>query len=289
MEKFINPFTDFGFKKLFGEEVNKDLLIDFLNELLKGQQHIRSLTYLKNEHLSNSAEDRKAIFDLYCENGKGEKFIVELQKVKQKFFKDRSIYYATFPIQEQAQSGDWDFQLNAVYTIAIMDFTFDDDPKTQKVFHHEVQLIDKATQKVFYDKLQFIYLEMPKFDKTESQLQNHYDKWMFLLKNLDRLQRRPQALQEKVFQKLFNAAEIAQFDKKELLAYQDSLKYYRDLKNSLDTARAEGRAEGRVEGRTEGMAEGMLQIASNMLQSGYAIDEIMKLTGLYKEQIEKLK
>src|SRR3989339_1777886 len=99
---YVNPFTDFGFKKLFGEEVNKDLLIDFLNNLLLGEQQIKDLTYLKNEHLSSSDTERKAIFDLYCENERGEKFIVELQKAKQNFFKDRSVYYSTFPIQEQA-------------------------------------------------------------------------------------------------------------------------------------------------------------------------------------------
>ena len=92
-EKYINPFTDYGFKKLFGEEPNKDLLLDFLNQLLKGEQgEIKDLTYLKTEQLGDSDVDRKAIFDLYCENEKGEKFIVELQKSKQNFFKDRTVY-----------------------------------------------------------------------------------------------------------------------------------------------------------------------------------------------------
>src|SRR5271157_4820409 len=92
-EKYINPFTDFGFKRLFGEEPNKDLLIDFLNELLKEEQGIiKELTYLKSEQLGRTESDRKAIFDLYCENDRGEKFIVELQKTKQKFFKDRTLY-----------------------------------------------------------------------------------------------------------------------------------------------------------------------------------------------------
>ena len=130
---FINPFTDFGFKKLFGEEVNKDLLIDFLNELIPVEKHtIVDLTYLKNEHLSNHEDDRRAVYDLYCENEKGEKFIVEIQRAKQKFFKDRSIYYSTFPIQEQAKTGGkWDFELKAVYSVAIMDFTFEDGRKRQ--------------------------------------------------------------------------------------------------------------------------------------------------------------
>lgn len=95
-ERYINPFTDFGFKKIFGEELNKDLLIDFLNELLKGEQFIKDLNYKKTEYLGNTEIDRKAIFDLYCENDKGEKFIVEIQKTKQRYFKDRTVYYSVF-------------------------------------------------------------------------------------------------------------------------------------------------------------------------------------------------
>ncbi len=125
-EKYLNPFTDFGFKKLFGEEVNKDLLIDFLNSLLEGEQLVKDLTYLKNEHLGTSDIARKGIFDLYCENEKGEKFIVEIQKAKQDFFKDRSVYYSTFPIQEQAKQGVWNYELKAVYTIGILNFIFED-------------------------------------------------------------------------------------------------------------------------------------------------------------------
>ncbi|KEO75629.1 Rpn family recombination-promoting nuclease/putative transposase, partial [Anditalea andensis] len=115
-EKYINPFTDYGFKKLFGEEPNKDLLLDFLNVLLKDQEgEIKELNYMKSEYLGTGEMDRKAIFDLYCENEKGEKFIVELQKTKQNFFKDRTVYYATFPIREQAKRADWNYELKAVY------------------------------------------------------------------------------------------------------------------------------------------------------------------------------
>ena len=92
-DKYINPLTDFGFKKLFGSEPNKDLLIDFLNQLLPAIHKIKDLTYSQNEHLSDSEYDRKAIFDLYCESQSGERFIVEVQKAKQNFFKDRSVYY----------------------------------------------------------------------------------------------------------------------------------------------------------------------------------------------------
>jgi predicted transposase/invertase (TIGR01784 family) len=124
-EKYINPFTDYGFKRLFGEEPNKDLLLDFLNELLKEEEGIiTEITYKKNEHLPATELDRKAIFDLYCTNERGEKFIVELQKTKQKFFKDRMLYYATFPIQEQAiKNSNWNFELKKVYTLLLLSIT----------------------------------------------------------------------------------------------------------------------------------------------------------------------
>ena len=91
--RYINPFTDFGFKKLFGQEVNKDLLIDFLNELLPHEQgSIQELTYLNNSQLGRNDEERLAIFDLYCKNERGETFIVELQQARQQFFKDRALF-----------------------------------------------------------------------------------------------------------------------------------------------------------------------------------------------------
>ena len=277
-EKYINPFTDYGFKKLFGEEPNKDLLLDFLNELLKHEQgEIVDLTYLKSEHLGTTEIDRRAIFDLYCENEKGEKFIVELQKSKQNFFKDRTVYYSTFPIREQAKRADWDFELKAVYTIAILDFVFDEDKNEPDKFRYDVKLTDIETQKIFYDKLTFIYLEMPKFNKTLDELQTRFDKWLFVLRNLNRLDRVPDKLKERIFEKLFETAEIAKFTPNQVQSYEDSLKYYRDLKNSLDTA------------RDEGMAEGIEMVAINALKLGMSISKIIELTGLTKQQIEKLK
>ncbi len=244
-DRYVNPFTDFGFKKLFGSEPNKDLLLDFLNELIRERGRIQTLTYLKNDRLGSTDVDRRAVFDLYCESETGEKFIVELQKAKQKFFKDRTVFYSTFPIQEQAQRGDWDFELNAVYTIGILDFVFDEDKDSPDYFHHHVQLMETKRHKVFYDKLTYIYLEMPKFVKTEEELETHFDKWLYVIKNLSTLQERPKRIQDRIFERLFRVAEIAQFDPAERQAYEDSLKYYRDLKNVMEMQREEGREEER--------------------------------------------
>lgn len=282
-EKYINPFTDYGFKRLFGEEPNKDLLLDFLNELLKEEQgKITELTYLKNENLSTTELNRKAIFDLYCTNERGEKFIVELQKTKQKFFKDRTLYYSTFPIREQAVIGsEWNFELKKVYTIAILDFVFDEDQNEPDKLRYDIKLTDIQTKKVFYDKLTFIYLEMPKFNKAAEELETRFDKWLFILKNLHKLERVPEKLKENIFLKLFETAEISKFSQFEYQEYEDSLKYYRDIKNSLDTARQEGNIQGKIEGKIE--------TAKTGLKEGLSVEIIMKITGLTKEEIEKLK
>jgi predicted transposase/invertase (TIGR01784 family) len=278
-EKYINPLTDFGFKKLFGEEVNKDLLIDFLNELLPERHKIKELTYQPNEQLSITEYDRKAIFDLYCESEKGEKFIVEIQRAKQNFFKDRSVYYASFPIQQQAIKGsNWDFRLAAVYTIGILDFIFEED-KDDKEYIHTVQLKNQKNR-VFYDKLTFIYIELPKFGKSLEELDNKIDKWLYLFRYLAKLQERPHALQERIFQKLFAAAEIAKYSREELEIYEESLKYYRDLNNIVYSAKVEGKVEGKIERTNE--------LAKSMKGEGIEIVTISKITGLSEEEIEKL-
>ena len=278
VEKYINPFTDYGFKKLFGEEPNKDLLLDFLNELLKAEQgNIIDLTYLKNEKLDLD-DSRRAIFDIYCENEKGEKFIVELQKTKQNFFKDRTVYYSTFPIREQAVKGTfWNYELKAVYTVAILDFIFDEDKNQPDKYRYDVKLSDIETKKVFYDKLTFIYLEMPKFNKTIDELETRFDKWLFLIRNLNRLDRIPDKLREQIFLKLFETAEIAKFTPDEARNYEDSLKYYRDLKNSLDTKFDEGRIEEKKD------------IALKLFNMNMPIVNIIEVTGLTMEELLKLK
>ncbi len=291
IEKYINPFTDYGFKRLFGEEANKDLLMDFLSELLREEQgEIKSITFLKNENLGSTELDRKAIFDLYCENDKGEKFIVELQKTKQNFFKDRALYYSTFPIQEQAKKGTlWNFELKAVYTVAILDFVFDEDKQDVEKYKYFVKLSDIETNKVFYDKLTFVYLEMPKFKKPLEEIETHFEKWLYVLRHLNELEKIPAKLTERIFKKLFDVAEIAKFNREQLMAYEDSMKYYRDLKNSLDTKLKEGEEigfkKGIEQGIEQGIEKGKLETAKAMLAEGLDIKLIVKMTGLTEEMI----
>jgi predicted transposase/invertase (TIGR01784 family) len=276
-DKYIDPFTDFGFKRLFGEECNKDLLLDFLNELLhKEEGKIISITYLKTERLGISEESRKAVFDLYCENEKGEKFIVELQKTKQEYFKDRTLYYSTFAITDQAIPGDWNFELKEIYVVAILNFVFEEDKNDPYKYRYDVMLSDTETHKVFYDKLKFVYLEMPKFKKEVDELETHFEKWMYVLKNLKRLDNIPDKLRERIFEKIFAAAEIAKLTKEEYKAYVDNLNSYRDLKNCLDYAEKKGKAEG------------ILETAKELKILGIPFDQISIATKLSIEEIEKI-
>ena len=181
-EKYINPFTDYGFKRLFGEEPNKDLLLDFLNELLKEKEgEIIEISYLPNEKLPITIGDRRAIYDLYCKNKDGEYFIVEMQKAEQKYFKDRMLFYSTFPIQEQARNKDkhWNFILKHVYAIGILDFEFEEDEKDPEKYKYEVNLCEKETKEQFYDELTYVYLSMPKFNKSIDELKTKFDKWLY--------------------------------------------------------------------------------------------------------------
>ena len=289
-DKYINPYTDFGFKLLFGTAMNKELLISFLNALLFKEETVKDVTYLNAEHLDTQEYDRRAVFDVYCENEKGEKFLVEMQRGEQQFFKDRSVYYATFPIREQSQRGKWDYELKAVYIIGILNFTFNDTDGDY--FHHEVKLVDLYTHKVFYDKLTFIYLEMPKFNKKEDEVESMFDKWLFVLRNLSSLFERPRALQNRVFDRLFEAAEIAKFNPKELGEYWESLKNFRDWYSVMSTQLKKGREEGLKEGLEKGLEQGRkeecFKNAKKMKQAGIAFDVIAQVTGLSIGEIASL-
>ena len=288
-ERYISLLTDFGFKRIFGTKPNKDLLINFLNSLFEGFQVIKDVKYLNSEHVGDVYAERKAIFDVYCENENGEKFIVEMQNAYQRYFKDRSLFYSTFPIREQAPKGaDWNFKLDHVYTVALLNFDLSEEAFDKDDINHDVGLLDKKTHKVFNDKLSFKYVEIAKFDKTEDELVTLYDKWLYVLKNLSRLDKRPAALKEKIFSKLFGEAEIAKFTPTELKEYEDSLKAYRDVKNSIDTALEKGREEGREEGRAEVREQRNIEIAKKMLAAGMDIDTVINMTDLSKSEIEKL-
>ena len=313
-ERYISLLTDFGFKRIFGSAPNKDLLICFLNSLFNGKQVVKDVSYLNPEHVEDVYTDRKDIFDVYCEGENGEKFIVEMQNAYQAYFKDRSLFYSTFPIREQApKENGWDFKINHVYTVALLNFNMYEDAFDKEKTRHHVQLCNTATHKISYDKQEFIYVVLAKFNKTLGELETLYEKWLYALKNLYKLSQRPKELCDKVFDRLFEEAEIAKFSPLEMREYEASKKAYRDIKNSVDTAKREGIAEGMEKGMKQGMEKGMeksmkqgiekgmkqgmekgleqrsLEIARKMLAKGMDAASVMEITGLSAEQMQQLK
>jgi len=277
--KYINPYTDFGFKRLFGIEGNKDLLIDFLNQLLPAKHQIKDLTFKNVENTPDLPEERKAIFDIHCESITGERFIVEMQKAKIKYFKDRAIFYITFPVREQADKGDWNFKLNPIYYIALLDFEYeerDEIKKKKPKFRRDVMLMDIEDHEVFFDKLRFTFLQMPAFEKEEKDLITHYDKWCYFLQNLENMDNIPEILQEEIFKKAFKTAEIANLSKDEYKKYIDSLDAYREIKGVTENAIEEGRNTEKIE------------IAKELIQLNVAKEIILQSTKLPTEIIDRL-
>jgi predicted transposase/invertase (TIGR01784 family) len=277
--KYINPYTDFGFKRLFGVEANKDLLIDFLNQLLPAKHQIKGLFFKNSENLPDIPEERKAIFDIHCESITGERFIVEMQKAKIKFLKDRAVFYITFPIREQAVKNEWNFELNPIYFIALLDFEYEHKDEKNNIFpkfRRDVMLLDIEDHEVFYDKLRFTFLQMPAFNKGAKDLVTHYDKWCYFLQKLETFDHIPDILKEKIFEKAFETAAIANLSPEEYKKYIDSLDAYREIKGITETAMEEGRNEKAIE------------IAKKMIIKNKSIEEIFELTELPIETIEKL-
>jgi len=295
MTRYINPYTDFGFKKLFGEEANKDLLIDVLNAVLPPENKIAHLEFRNTEQLPDNIIDRKAVFDIACTGESGQSFTVEMQKAKQLFFKDRALFCSAFPIQRQAQKGDWNFQLNPVFLVAVLDFEYDEQEERRKIYRL-VSLKDQDGDE-FTDRLKMVFLQMPLFTLTESELASQKDKWLFFLKNLESFDNIPNVLRLPVFEKAFETAEYIKYSPAMQEAYQNNLKVYRDNRNVVETAYIEGEAKGKAEGFIEGeakgfidgeakgKAEGKLEIARSMKKEGFDTAVIAKVTGLTPEEI----
>ena len=287
--KYINPFTDYGFKKLFGEEASKKLLISFLNDLLPIKDKIINLAFKKNEQQGDILISRKAVYDIFCEDEKNNQFIVEMQNSKQLYFKDRAIYYSTFPIRDQSQKGDWDFKLQAVYCVGLLGFEFEKE-NAGKEYINNVQL-KSQNNKIFYDKLTFIFIELPKYNKQENELETHFDKWLYFLKNLESFDKIPDILKEDIFEEAFKVAELANFTSEEISAYEESLKIYRDNINVIETAKEEGREQGieqGIEQERKKTEKDKIEKIKNALEKGYTLDIITEILGVSIDEVENV-
>ena len=292
MGRFINPFTDWGFKRIFGQEINKDLLIQFLNDLLEGERCITDLRFMDKEQLPETKDQRGVVYDIFCETDTKERIIVEVQYRHQPYFLDRSIYYASRAIVGQGKKAkDWDYHLSAVYTICFMNFQSSGLPL--KKFRTDVGLMDMQALRPVSDKFRLIYLRLPLFPrKTEAECENDFERWIYVLKNMETLERMPFQAQNAVFEKLAAITDVSALSQKDQERYEESLRIYRDNyaadQYSFNRGLAKGIEKGIAEGLEKGRTEERTVIARNLKESGVDIQVIIHSTGLTKEQIDQL-
>ena len=286
MGKYVNPFTDIGFKRIFGQEISKPLIIDFLNNLLEGERKIADLTFLDKEIPAQTVDGRSLIYDIYCKDENGDHFIVEMQNKMQPYFKERSIYYVSQAISQQGEQGArWQYRIQAVYFVAMLNFTLADIGST---FRTDVALMDMKSKEYFSDKVRMIFLQLPYFTKEAEACKNDFERWIFVLKHMDTLTRLPWMAQNAVFERLAQIADISALTKEERLKYDEGIKQYRDAISVYEGAILSGRAEGLKEGLKEGEARGILSTARNMKAAGLESGLIAQITGLSAEAIEAL-
>ncbi|WP_439242839.1 Rpn family recombination-promoting nuclease/putative transposase [Lonepinella sp. BR2474] len=302
--RYIDLTTDYGFKRIFGRETNKDLLMSFLNELFQGRKVIKDLVYNKNEHSGDIPEQGAVIFDLTCTADDDSQFIIEVQRRHQELFKQRTIYYGAKLISDQAPKGhrsDWGYDITEVYVIAIMDgFHFSDKPD----YLHDICLCHRKTGEIFYDKLGFIYLELLNFNKPEEQLTTDLERWLFVLKNMAKLDKLSPYLRKPIFEKLFSIAEYTRLNKEEKDMYDVSLKRKWDEYSLLTSAETRGIRQGLQQGLEQGLEQGIQQgiqqgieqgrlntlkeNARNMLNRGFNVQLISEVLGLSVDEIKSL-
>ena len=274
MARFINPFTDMGFKRIFGQEINKDLLIDFLNALLKGERRVKDIRFLDKELLPEYENDRSLIYDIYCTDENGEQFIVEMQNREHVNFRERTLYYLSQAIARQGEKGTgWQFDLKAVYGVFFLNFRLSDLPQKLRT---DIVLCDRDTHELFTDKMRYIFLELPLFDKEESECETDFERWIYVLKNMETLQRLPFKARNAVFQKLEQIVDIAALSKEDRMKYDESIKVYRDKLAIMAFERQKGQAEGKLE------------VARNLKQMGLATEAIAQATGLAPDVVGQL-
>ena len=278
MGKFINPFTDVGFKRIFGQEISKPVLIAFLNALLKDEQHIVDLQYLDKEQPGDSADDKSLIYDVYCELDNGEHIIVEMQNKSQPYFKNRSVYYVSRAISRQGEPGlEWRYDVKAVYLIALLNFKRDD---ISTEFRTDVALMDMKHKTLFSDKVRLVYLQLPYFTKEVDDCESIFEKLIFVLKHMDVLQRMPWLAQDAVFQKLASIADVASLNKQERLAYDENLRKYRDTIEVMEGQYLEGLEKGQLSEKKK--------TAMRLRDMGLTINQIAQGAGITVEEATRL-
>jgi len=273
---FVDLLSDWGFKYIFWNPANDDLLIHLINTLLKGKTTIKALQHMNVEKPGKKEDGRASALDLYCTTNTDEHIIIEIQRSVDEGFVPRSLFYATHVLQEQAQKGEkWKYDFKPTYIIGILDFALKTSPSSQII--RSVKLIDETSHTVMYQDLSFVYVELPKFDRRLGQLETDLDHWLFSFKNLHKLKERPEALEHGIFKKLMSAAEVAKMSLEERIQYMGAIGAQWKEHTTRETHIKIGRTNEKV------------QIAKNAIRAGLDNTLITQITDLSNEEIEALR
>ena len=307
---FVNPFTDIGFKIIFGQPASKELLITLLNELLASEHHIENLTFLDKEDHSDNVEDAGIIYDLYCLTSRGEYIIVEMQSQRHSHFIDRTLFYMCRAIgrqvenvreakrkQQELRIKDLEsgssvheanapygsrYKLSTVYGVFLMNFK---EPGLAAKFRTDTVISDRESGTMVNPHFRQVYLQFPYFKKELSECETLYDKLIYALKNMQNWERMPEALKEQVFKRLEELASVANLSLDNRIAYDRALDRFYVNRIVEEDIRREATDEGRKEGRKEGEKQKALEIARNLKASGMTLSDIIKFTGLTEKDL----
>ena len=301
MSRYINPFTDWGFKRLFGQEFSKDLLISFLNDLFEGEFHIQNVTFKDKEQLADTKDLRGCIYDVFCETDDGKHFIVEMQNNRTVNFVNRTLCYASKAItsqreKEKTKDEPTFYELVPVYVVSFMNFLPHAEDEVSE-FKTDVMLREKGSEEAFTDKLRFIYLNLPLFKKKAEECVTDFEKWIYVLKHMATLERIPFETQKKIFKRLAEVADSRCLSKEEMEKYEESQRQVTNYNLGMYSAWQEGNQKGKIEGIAKGIAKGRtegelsksLSIAHNLLLMGMSLEQVSQATGLTKEQLKEMK
>jgi len=279
---FFDPLGDIGFKRLFAAQQNTDFSISFINHVLEGKRQVVSLEVLKNEYPGDTFLEGGVVIDMVCKDENGRFFLVEMQRKLQANFKERSLFYASRLITEQAPRGNrkqWAYALKDVYVIALLEeFTIGTDADDSWL--HDIALVHTGTGKVFSERLAFTYIEFCNFSKTVEQLASGLEQWIYALKHLNHLKKVPDSFTEPELVQFCEAARYINLTKKEKDMISAKTKqrwdYYSVMKTEKDLS------------REEGAHENALKTAIKLKKKGASAIEIAELTELSLDEIEKL-
>ena len=312
MSVFINPFTDFGFKRIFGQENHKKILIGFLNALFEDDFVVKDLEYRDKEQTGETKHDRSVLYDIYCTLDDGSSVIVEMQNKKEMNFDARALYYASRSIVAQGEKGD-EWQYNCVPVIGVYFLNYLQDglgrafrsdfaiTRTREVFAHTANIsgipsappATNPDKTPFEGRLRMVFLQMPEFTKTEAECTTDLDKWAYIMNHMEKLNNIPWAAQDELYAELSKVSQVAALSPKERAAYDENLRQYRDnlaaLAASYEDGIKEGEKIGREQGEKIGREQRNLEIASKLIDLQFEDGIIVQSTGLSLNEIQKLR